>query len=196
MHGAVRVSVLCSVSVLAEVIRCAGPVCPRWSAGVGVALQWRVFMVLPPGAQGVSEDREMTSRRRVTVWSGAGLAVVGGAVALVVWVGLGKANAELGAPAAIAALLGLGLAVFPPKSEGTDKHESGHSLDQRGKAIKGGQVLQVGADSATGLGSGRTTTTKPVTGSRKQHATAKGQGSRVEQVGGDRVDGGCDAGQA
>ena len=124
------------------------------------------------------------------------LAVAGGALALVAWVGLDRANAYLGVPAAIAALLGLGLAVFPPKNDDTDSDGPEHSVNQRGKALDGGQVLQVGADSKTGPESKNRTTTPPATGNRKQRATAKGQGSRVEQIGGDRIDRGRDAGQA
>lgn len=46
------------------------------------------------------------------VWVGSGLAVAGLAVALVAWVGLDRANAYLGIPAAVAAVLGLALGVY------------------------------------------------------------------------------------
>ncbi|MEY9857092.1 hypothetical protein ABH935_002700 [Catenulispora sp. GAS73] len=54
----------------------------------------------------------MTGRARVAVWTGSGLLVAGSAVAVVAWVGLDKANQYLGVPAAIAALLGLVVAVY------------------------------------------------------------------------------------
>jgi hypothetical protein len=138
----------------------------------------------------------MTSRRRVTVWVGVGLAVAGGAVALVAWVGLDQANGYLGVSASVAALLGLGLAVWPLKAPDSCEGEDGRGLtvDQWGKASGGGQVRQVGADSSSPPGSGPRGSGRA--GGVKQRGKAKGAGSRVEQVGGDRTVGGEDAGQA
>jgi hypothetical protein len=150
-------------------------------------------MVLPPGTKGVGQDGRMASRQRVMVWSGVGLAVVGGAVALVAWVGLDKANGYLGVPAAVAALLGVGLAAFPPKSDDAETRGPVHSVNQSGKAVDGGHVLQVGGDSVAGPGHEKRTAANPGTGSRKQRGTAKGKGSRVEQIGGNRTDGSGDA---
>jgi len=126
------------------------------------------------------------------VWFGAALAAAGIAGALVAWVGLDRANAYLGVPAAVAALVGLGLALYTLARERSDS--SGvdeRRVKQRAKASGRGKVRQVGGHSLSGTSSH--TREAPASNAR-QTARARGDGD-IEQIGGDRV-GGSDGAKA
>lgn len=164
---------------------------------VGGVAGWWVSRVFVRCDVGVGQDGVVMSHRRVWAWVGVVLALAGGGLALVAWVGLDKANAYLGIPAAIAALVGAGLVVFPLTQNGDEGggDAPGAKTDQRAKATDGGQVLQVGGNLTTGPTAARIPTAPPGRGNRKQRAKAEGKSSRVEQVGGDWIDGGRNAGQ-
>lgn len=95
----------------------------------------------------------MTGRGRVLVWTGSGFAVTGLAVALVAWVGLDRANQDLGVPAAVAAFLGLAVSVVGllGDSRTAREHASGtvkQQADAKGKA----RVVQIGGTYGSGGG--------------------------------------------
>lgn len=117
-------------------------------------------------------------------WAGGLLGVAGLAVGLVAWVGLDRANAYLGVPAAVAALVGLGVSVYAlvGSPAGDGDASSGRRVRQRATATDRAHVMQVGGSvvggtgprSAAGLG-----------GRVDQRASAAGEAS-VEQVAGNR----------
>jgi hypothetical protein len=113
----------------------------------------------------------------VVVWSGAGLGAAGAAGALVEWVGLDRANAFLGIPAAVAAVLGLGVAVYgvvvAERSPGAGGSE--RRVRQRATASGRGRVSQVGGHAVQGPGFAREGGAVPVA-EVEQRAQARGDG--------------------
>jgi hypothetical protein len=132
----------------------------------------------------------VTGRQKVVVWLGSGIAVGGLAASLVAWVGLDRANAYLGVPAALAALAGLVVSVYALRGEAareSTRSGEGRRVRQRAKASKGGRVMQIGAR----VGAGPSTSTPA---DLDQRASARGQG-QIEQIGTDAA-GERDADQA
>lgn len=124
----------------------------------------------------------VTDRQAATLWVGAGLAAVGLAAGLVAWVGLDRANAYLGVPAAIAALIGLGLSVYALVGAPSEaKPPARRRVRQRASATDRAQVRMVaGSVLSDGVG-GVTASAEDV----DQRADAAGQ-ARIDQIGGDQ----------
>jgi hypothetical protein len=130
------------------------------------------------GFRGFVDDGAMTGRR-VAAWIGSGLCVAGTAAALVAWVGVDRANAYLGVPAAVAALAGLGISLYAVAVSGPGGDSPGRPVRwvrQQARASGRGVVTQVGGDQGGGGLAGYDV---------DQRAAAMDDG-RIVQVGGDR----------
>jgi hypothetical protein len=109
--------------------------------------------------------------------------VAGLAGALVAWVGLNRANSYLGVPAAVAAVVGLGVSVYGLRGEAGDGAQPGvgRRVRQGARASKGSRVVQIG-----GRAGARPAPTEADPADIEQRARAVDR-SRIEQVGGDAV---------
>ena len=121
----------------------------------------------------------------MAVWAGLGLVAAGGAGALVAWVGLDRANAYLGVPAAVAALLGLAVAVYALAAESNPLEGAAapRRVRQRATSSQRGRVVQIGGHAGAAVS---TSTPGAVV---DQRARARGDG-QVEQTGGDAASAG------
>lgn len=141
-------------------------------------------------SRGMSNNIEMMSRQVVLIWAGIAFGAGGIAVALVAWLGLDRANSMLGIPAAVAALVGLGVAVhgLAEAKRGGEEDEGGRGgAAQRASASGRGRVLQVGGSSWQGARpAGDQAGGRSQPSELPQVARVRWSG-RVEQVAGDRV---------
>jgi hypothetical protein len=119
----------------------------------------------------------------VALWSGVGLVVAGGAAALVAWLGFDRANAYLGVPAAVAALVGLATAVYGLTVEGGSAANGPGRVRQRARASGRGRVRQAAGDQQA-YSPGRGAAAPAI--EADQWARARGDGW-VEQVGGNQT---------
>jgi hypothetical protein len=133
----------------------------------------------------------MTSRQMVLIWAGVAFGITGIAVALVAWLGLDRANSMLGIPAAVAAVVGLGVAVHGlalAKREGEDDGGGGGGgASQWASASGRSRVLQVGGSSWHGTRPAGDQDGRQQQPSKAPQIARARRSGHVEQVAGDRV---------
>lgn len=128
----------------------------------------------------------MNRRQRTAVLVASSVLGIGGLTgALVAWVGLDRANAYLGVPAAIAALVGLGMslyAVLTPESAGSTAQSPLRRVRQTATASDRGRVTQVGGSHGLNIAAAD----DPPVFEVDQHAKSLGS-SHITQIAGDQA---------